>query len=175
MGKYTGMYNQLVHKMAFCPGWAVFVGFVMAQELWERRKVGQPPAFSSPDEMWGRALEYFQYCKDNPPLEAKAFNYQGETTITPVPKMRAMTQAGLCVFLNIGVSTWHDYKNKPEYSEVTKAVEEIMFEQKFHGAAAGLLNQNIIARDLGLVDRQEVKHQLTDDFESALNDALDDD
>ena len=32
-----------------------------------------------------------------------------------------------------------------------------MFEQKFAGAAVGLFNANIIARDLGLTDKQEIK------------------
>ena len=32
-----------------------------------------------------------------------------------------------------------------------------MFEQKFAGAAVGLFNADIIARDLGLTDKQEIK------------------
>ncbi|MDC9826565.1 terminase small subunit, partial [Devosia sp. ZB163] len=35
-------------------------------------------------------------------------------------------------------------------------VDEIIRAQKFEGAAAGLLNPNIIARDLGLADKQEL-------------------
>ena len=31
-----------------------------------------------------------------------------------------------------------------------------MFEQKFAGAAVGLFNANIIARDLGLADKQDI-------------------
>jgi hypothetical protein len=32
-----------------------------------------------------------------------------------------------------------------------------MFAQKFEGAAVGAFNSNIIARDLGLIDRTELK------------------
>ena len=34
--------------------------------------------------------------------------------------------------------------------------------QKFEGASAGLLNANIIARDLGLSDKTELEHGVTD-------------
>lgn len=142
--------------------------------LWEKVKFGAPPAFESPEEMWERAVEYFKWCEENTLDESKIFNNQGEIISGRVPHMRAMTQAGLCAFLNIGVSTWHDYKKKDDFSAVISRIESIMFEQKFSGAAAGLLNANIIARDLGLADKTEQKVTLSDDFESLLDDALDD-
>lgn len=38
---------------------------------------------------------------------------------------------------------------------ITQA-EAVIYEQKFTGAAADLLNPNIIARDLGLADKKEL-------------------
>lgn len=118
---------------------------------------GRPRAFKTPSEMWDKALEYFQWCEENTIQEQKLFHNQGEVVTGNATHMRAMTQAGLCAFLNIGVSTWHDYKKKAEYSEVTAAVEQVMYEQKFSGAAAGMLNANIIARDLGLAEKTETE------------------
>lgn len=132
------------------------------KRLWEVVHPGRPPAFESPNEMWTRALEYFEWCGANTLVEEKAFSFQGEVTYGELNHMRAMTQHGLCAFLNIGVSTWHDYKNKPEYSEVTKSIEQIMYEQKFTGAAAGQFNANIIARDLGIKDQSVVDHTSSD-------------
>lgn len=127
-------------------------------ELWEHRKPGKPRAFNSPEEMYHRAIDYFKWCKEKMILEDKLFHHQGEVIHDTVYHERAMTQAGLCAFLNIGVSTWHDYKTKhPEYSEVTAAIEDVMFDSKFSGAAAGIFNANIIARDLGLADKTEMK------------------
>lgn len=137
-------------------------------DLWKVRKVGQPPAFESPVEMWERSVEYFEWCKRETIEEIKLFNFQGVISSGEVPHMRAMTQAGLCAFLNIGVSTWHDYKKKPEFSEVTKTIEEIMYEQKFSGAAAGMLNPNIIARDLGLVDNSNTTTEITHKVDETL-------
>ncbi len=129
-------------------------------ELWEvsKKSVGQPPCFKSPAEMLNRAYDYFTWCKETPLMESKAFSSQGEVIYGDTVKMRPMTQDGLCVFLNVSVATWHNYKAKPEYLEVTKHIESIMREQKFSGAAAGFLNPNIIARDLGLKDSAEIEH-----------------
>lgn len=127
-------------------------------ELWEvaKKGVGKPPAFNSPEEMKERAFEYFEWLEENSLRESKPFSSQGEVIYGEIAKMRPATQHGLCVFLNIGVSTWHDYKKKPEYSEVTSVIESVMYEQKFSGAATGLLNANIIARDLGLKDGSDI-------------------
>jgi len=128
-------------------------------ELWKHIKPGQPPCFKSPEEMWEKALTYFEDCNNDVSLvEAKPFSFQGESWIEHVPKMRPMTQHGLCSYLNISVSTWHNYKDKSQYLEVTGLIEQVIYEQKFSGAASGLLNANIIARDLGLADKQEVAH-----------------
>ena len=70
--------------------------------------------------------------------------------------MRAMTIAGLCIFLDISQQAWSEYKKREGFGEVTTRVDEIVRTQKFQGAAADLLNPNIIARDLGLSDKQEL-------------------
>ena len=118
---------------------------------------GRPPAFSSPSEMWDKAVEYFKWCEENPLMEKKLFNFQGEVIDGKVPHLRAMSKAGLCAFLNIGVSTLRDYNQKPEFSAVINAIEQVMYEQKFSGAASGMLKENIIARDLGLADKSETE------------------
>ena len=43
-----------------------------------------------------------------------------------------------------------------DFSQVVNTIKEIIETQKFEGASAGLLNPNIIARDLGLTDKKEL-------------------
>lgn len=74
--------------------------------------------------------------------------------------MRAMTIDGLCLFLDIGVSTWATWRGRQDFMEVIAKAESVIKSQKFAGAAADLLNPNIIARDLGLSDK--VDHQSSD-------------
>lgn len=125
-------------------------------QFWKARSShGRKPIFASPDDLWEACEEYFQWVEDNPLYESKMCSYQGVNVIEPVPKMRAMTIEGLCIFLDIGTSTWDDYCGRDDFSEVTTRAERIIRTQKFTGAAADLLNANIIARDLGLRDKQE--------------------
>jgi hypothetical protein len=77
-------------------------------------------------------------------------------TLQELPKMRAMTVAGLCLFLDISQEAFGDYRAREGFSDVTTRVDDIIRTQKFTGAAAGLLNANIIARDLGLADKSEL-------------------
>jgi hypothetical protein len=52
-----------------------------------------------------------------------------------------------------------------DFSKVLTHVREVIYNQKFTGAAAGFLNPNIIARDLGLVDKAKVEHDIPPDSE----------
>lgn len=128
----------------------------VGNKFWEvRSSHGRAPIFASPEDLWTACLEYFEWIEANPLYESQAFAYQGNVQLQSLPKMRAMTVSGLCIFLDIGVQTWHDYKAKQGFPEVTTRVDEIIRTQKFQGAAADLLNPNIIARDLGLADKSE--------------------
>jgi hypothetical protein len=130
--------------------------------FWKARAThGRDAIFSSPSALWVSAQEYFEWVEENPLYESKPFAYQGVVVQEPVAKMRAMTIAGLCNFLDIGTSTWDDYRKREDFSEVATRVEQIIRQQKFEGAAADLLNPNIIARDLGLADKVESNGQVT--------------
>lgn len=125
--------------------------------FWEQRSShGRRPIFATPGDLWDAAAEYFAWVEDNPLYEDKVFAFQGVQTHEPVAKMRAMTLSGLCIFLDIARNTWDDYAKRQDFLGVTSQITEVLRTQKFEGAAADLLNPNIIARDLGLADKQEV-------------------
>lgn len=144
------------------------MGAPKGNRFWEARSShGRAPIFKTPDDLWAVCVEYFEWVEANPLYESKPFAYQGIVVQEPVAKMRAMTMMGLCNFLDIGTSSWADYRNRVDFSEVVMRAEQVMRQQKFEGASADLLNPNIIARDLGLADKQEqsgtVQHQVTAD------------
>lgn len=121
-----------------------------------REKHGRDPIFESPEELWGKCVEYFDWVEENPLQEEKIFHNSGEVTRTTVSKMRAMTQKGLCLYLGISEETWRNYRIKKDFIEVTTRADAIIYTQKFEGAAAEFLNSNIIARDLGLKDNKDI-------------------
>lgn len=114
--------------------------------------IGHPRSYSSPEEFWNAAVEYFDWCVNNPLYEEKAFAYMGSLTFHEKPKMRAMTIMGFSIFAGFTSSTFSDYAKRAEFANVCSAIKEITTTQKFEGAAADLLNASIIALDLGLKD-----------------------
>ncbi len=160
----------------------------LENQFWKlRSKHGRDKLFASPELLLEAAYEFFQWCIDNPLMEAqqaKSYSkpYKDEKTgeiIFPsntieLPKMRAFTMHGLCRYLNCNTDYFKQFKkslgdDKQDFSPVITCIEEIIFEQKFTGAAAGFLNPNIIARDLGLIDKKENRI----DFEKMSDEQLD--
>ena len=120
-----------------------------------RTKHGANKLFSDPAVLWQECQAYFQWCDDNPLMASEVVKYQGVASLVSVPKMRAMTLSGLCYYLKISNDTWYNYKKDKDFLDIMNEAEQIIKDQKFAGAAADLLNANIIARDLGLSDKQE--------------------
>jgi hypothetical protein len=137
----------------------------VGNSFWEARSShGRAPIFGSPEELWAACAEYFAWTELNPLYECKAFSTKEGIQTINLPKMRAMTLGGLCIYLDIDLTTWHAYRGREDFTKVTTRVDETIRMQKFQGAAADLLNANIIARDLGLTDRSELnaKHDVSD-------------
>lgn len=133
--------------------------FQAGNKFWlARSSHGRNPIFSDPEQLRNACYEYFEWVEENPLYEEKIFHSSGMITKDTVTKMRAMTISGLCIFLDIDRTTWENYRNNPDFFRITKEVEEIIYNQKFTGAAADLLNPNIIARELGLSDKVQNEH-----------------
>lgn len=120
-----------------------------------RSKDGRDRIFEKPEELANACNEYFEWAINNPLKESQAFAYQGQVTLAEVPKMRPFTLEGLCNFIDIAVNTFKEYEKKEDFLTVTTRARQIIYNQKFEGAASGFLNANIIARDLGLSDKQD--------------------
>lgn len=128
----------------------------LGNQFWmNRSKHGRDKIFSDPELLWDASCEYFKWCEENPLIE---IDFKGkDADRVEIPKMRAFTWEGLELFLDI--HSLRDYKtneNYKDFSQVITRIEKIIYSQKFTGAAAGFLNPNIIARDLGLSDKKEL-------------------
>jgi hypothetical protein len=134
-------------------------------QFWKARsKHGRGKIFSTPEILWQAACEYFKWVEENP--LKKTIVYQGAVSEETESLMRAMTIEGLCIFLDVPTQTFLNYCDKEndsykDFFEITTRIREIIRTQKFEGASAGMLNPNIIARDLGLVDKKEVDKSAT--------------
>ena len=130
--------------------------------FWEARaKHGRDKIFVTPSLMMEAACDYFNWVEENP--LSKPIIYQGLASVQPEELMRAMTIKGLCIFWGVNSFYLNDFVSNldltiavdKDFSQVINTIKEIIATQKFEGASAGLLNPNIIARDLGLTDKSE--------------------
>lgn len=135
--------------------------FQLGNEYWKlRSKDGRDAIYTDPLLLSQKCNDYFQWVESNPLYESvvqkrKISRDEEKIEMVSVPKMRPFTITGLCNFLDIAVNTWKSYKEKPDFLTIITRAEQIIYNQKFEGAASGFLNPNIIARDLGLVDKRE--------------------
>ncbi len=152
-------------------------------QYWQlRTKHGRDKLFATPEQLWEAACEYFQWCDENPWLTKKAIQktvpvkrkrQKGKKTIEETvneqqvqqevtPTARPYSLSGLCIYLGIHTKYWYEYKklNKEDedFSDIIARIEETIETQQFEGAVVGAFNANIIARKLGLADKQEIDH-----------------
>lgn len=133
------------------------MGAPKGNRYWEQRSThGRKALWEDPLELQDACYQYIAWVDDNPLEESVV--YQGEVMDKPLPKMRPPTIKGLCVYLGMTTETWSQYRLKKDFSAVTKEIDLIIENRKYEGAAAGMLNPNIIARDLGLTDKQDLNH-----------------
>lgn len=132
-------------------------------DFWKQVKAptGRPVKFETAQDLWLEAVRYFEWVLNNPLYELKVFQFQGDIVEKEMPKMRAMTETAFCLFAGISTETFRNYKkSNPEDPEdffgVSHRIADIIYGQKFEGAAADFLNANIIGRELGLVDKKQV-------------------
>lgn len=133
------------------------MGAPKGNNFWERRsKHGRDLLFETPELMWEAACEYFQWCVDNPLMFTEFVGK--DATEVEVPKVQAFTYQGLCIYLGCNTAYFRQFKETElgktkDFSTVLSRIEEVIYHQKFIHAAAGFLNANIIARDLGLAEK----------------------
>jgi hypothetical protein len=122
-----------------------------------RSKHGRDKVFSNPVVLLDAVSEFFEYVDANPWFKNEAIkggDKAGE--IVKLPTQQPYTLKGLCHFLDIQFPTWQLYKERDDFKEVISRIEDFIYNQKFIGATVGAFNANIIARDLGLVDKKDV-------------------
>jgi hypothetical protein len=73
--------------------------------------------------------------------------------------MRAGTMKGMFLHIGMRQDTWSSIKtgkSKPHLLPVVEFAEALMYDRKYNGAAADLLNATMIMRDLGISEKTEI-------------------
>ena len=126
-------------------------------EFWKlRSKHGRDKIFATPEIMKEACYEYFQHQSEQ---TWNKIDYKGkEVERVEIPTPSPFTLTGMCLYLGVNTKYFTEFEKdcSKDFSEVITHVREIIYTQKFEGAAVGAYNGNIIARDLGLADKKEV-------------------
>lgn len=129
--------------------------FETNNEYWKlRSKDGRDKIYKTPQEFAVKANEYFNWCINHPLKEQVV--HGKDSNIIELNKMRAFTIEGLCNFMDMCRRSFDEYGKRNDFLPVYTRIKEIIYTQKFEGAAGGFLNASIIARDLGLVDKKVI-------------------
>lgn len=132
----------------------------VGNQFWRQRsKHGREKLFNDPELWYDACCEYFNWCDTNP---LKSYEYNGKDPVKcELEFMRAYTWNGLALYLDCDVKTLRNLETHKDFFPFFTRVANIIFSQKFEGAAAGLLKENIISRELGLIDKTENTGQAT--------------
>jgi hypothetical protein len=158
------------------------MGAPIGNKFWElRSKHGRDRLFKTPALLWEAATEYFNHTDSRKWIKKDwvgkdAFEVIRETE-TPY------TLSGLCLYLDCDRNYFNQFKRDlnlelkrdKDFYGIISRIEQIMFTQKFEGASVGAFNANIISRELGLVDKQEVENKGTSVMNVVIHPPLPDD
>ena len=129
-------------------------------QFWKKRsKHGRDKLFKTPKLLWEAACEYFQWCIDNP---IEAYDNKGTKNVNLVKFKKPFTLKGFCLYCDAsenwfkGFRKGLDIEKDKDFFAIVHKIEEIIYNQKFEGAAIGIFNANIIARDLGLSEHSDI-------------------
>ena len=149
------------------------MGAPKGNQFWKiRSKHGRDKLFKTPQLLLEAATEYFQWCDDNP-FEEEDFIKGGPDAGSKVRlnRIRPYTQQGFALYCGASTAWIHNFraalkskddKESKEFLYILTRIEEVIYNQKYSGAASGFFNHNIIARDLGLVDKKEYDATIDD-------------
>lgn len=128
------------------------------KEYFTIRGVGKPRRYT-PEEFLNKANQYFSWCKKNPLQREEIVKYKEHYEKVNISLLRVYTIEGLCSFADTNKSMFYEYEKIKEYTNVCSYIRGAIYKQKFEGAAAGLLKENLIIRDLKIKDTQEIEHK----------------
>ena len=135
--------------------------FQPGNQFWNlRSKHGRDKLFSTPELLWEAACKYFKWCDDHPWIKTETTTKGEKVEVKETPTQRPYTLEGWCLYCGASKNWWIEFKAAKHHGflEITTRIDDIIYRQKFEGATVGTFNASIVARDFGLADNQNVKH-----------------
>lgn len=120
----------------------------------------------TPDKMWELFEQYVLDTKKTPKFENILIQKTGD--IVQVPRERPISFIGFenWLYKNAIISQLRSYEQNDndsykEYLPIITRIKAFIYEDKADGATVGIFNSSIVARELGLTDKQEIESKVT--------------
>ena len=131
----------------------------LAQTETKRNKGGRPRSFNSPRQLEKVFEEYKKDCVENGFEVGRRIDAETGDVIEIQKKVRPLTKEGFCAFAKI--SNWTQFKDQYNpvdgfYTIIAQIENEIKSTQ-LEGAIVKFFDGNIVARYLGISDKQQVE------------------
>lgn len=146
--------------------------FKPGNKAWQRRsKHGRDKIFSDPESMVEEFSGYCDWAEKHPWYSHEWKSISNGTGLgsdlvkKKLPLVRAWTMIDFAHYLGVSASWFRNFKRnmkantalppqvRHDFLTVIDFIEEAVYNQKYSAAAAGLLKENLIARDLGLAEK----------------------
>lgn len=124
---------------------------------------GRPRSISSPEELWRLFRQYKTWAKENPYLKHDFVGKDGDSVMRKFERPLSFAQFEAYLVERMIINDLGDYERNKEgryqdFTTIIRAIKRIIEGDQFDGAAAGIYKENIIARKLGLADKQEARN-----------------
>ncbi|MCD6012894.1 MAG: packaging protein [Flavipsychrobacter sp.] len=131
--------------------------FEVGNQFWKlRTKHGVDKLFKDPQLLWEQACEYFEATDSRKWVKD---DWVGKDAIKVERKNETpYTKSGLALYLDCDWRTIEALKEdtNKDFLHIITRIEQIIYTQKIEGASVGAFNPSIVARELGLAEKQEI-------------------
>ena len=123
--------------------------------------MGRPKNIKTPEILWKLFEDYVKHEAENPMHKVEYVGKEGRVEKTPLETPITFMGFECWLWDNQYINDLGDYQKNTDgrYNEFTPIITRITqncYVHNFKGASVGIFNANIIARKLGLTEKQEV-------------------
>ena len=123
--------------------------------------MGRPKNIKTPEILWKLFEDYVKHEAENPMHKVEYVGKEGRVEKTPLETPITFMGFECWLWDNQYINDLGDYQKNTdgrysEYAPIITRITQNCFVHNFKGASVGIFNANIIARKLGLTEKQEV-------------------
>ena len=124
-------------------------------------KRGVPKKIKTPEILWDLFEQYVQHEVNNPMYKVEYVGKEGRVERTPLETPITFLGFECWLMDNAYINDLGDYSANidgryGEFTTILTRIRNCCYVHNFKGASVGIFNANIIARKLGLTEKQEV-------------------